>query len=181
MATQTFHRGLRDVKIAAWNSDNSYGTEYDVKGAREMTLELITESDRLEGDDVILARITNIIGTTFRFSQAAVDLEALDMLTGGTLVSNGDYENLKIAETDTLPYVSIAGRVMSDGAHDLHVWVPKAKLTGNLQFQAAYGQWVLPAAEFEGVNETTNGLVVMRKYDAATALEIPLRTATGGL
>lgn len=181
MGTKTVHRGLRDLKLAAWTAENSYGTAYDIYGAREMTVELVVETDQLEGDDVIIDRYTKIIAVNFRFANGAVDLELLDTLTGGTLVSNASYEDLKVGEDDSIPYVAMAGRVVgSDAAHDLHIFVPKAKVSGNIQYQAQYGQYVIPQAEFQGVNEgTINGIVRFRKFTALTALEIPLRTTTG--
>lgn len=181
MALKTFHRGLRDVKIAAWNGVNSYGTAYDFYGARNMSLTWVVESDQAEGDDVVLDRYSKIIAVTVNIEQAAVDLEAMDMLTGGTLVSNASYEDLLIEQDDNLPYVAIAGRsASSDGNNDLHIFVPKCKIAGNLDFTAQYGQYTFPAAEFQGVNEgTVNGILRMRKFTATTALEIPLRTTTG--
>ena len=181
MATKTIHRGLRDMKIALWTSENNWGPAYDIYGAREMTVEFVVESDQLEGDDVVLDRYSKIIAVNFRFSNAAVDLEVLDMLTGGTLVSNSDYEDIMIGEDASIPYIGMAGRVVgSDATHDLHVLVPKAKMSGNLSYQAQYGQYVLPQCEFQGVNEgTINGLVRVRKFTAPTALNIPLATSAG--
>jgi hypothetical protein len=181
MATKTIHRGLRDMKIASWTAENSYGTAQDIYGAREMTLELVVESDQLEGDDVIIDRYTKIIAVNFRFANGAVDLELLDILTGGTLVSNAAYEDMMIGEDASVPYCAMAGRVVgSDPANDLHVFVPKAKVSGNIQYQAQYGQYMIPQAEFQGVSEgTINGIVRFRKFTAVTALEIPLRTTTG--
>lgn len=181
MGLKTFHRGLRDVKIASWNGVNSYGTAYDFYGARNMSLTWTVETDQAEGDDVVLDRYSKIIAVTVNIEQAAVDLEAMDMLTGGTLVSNASYEDLLIEQDDNLPYVAIAGRsASSDGNSDLHIFVPKCKIAGNLDFAAQYGQYSFPAAEFQGVNEgTVNGMLRMRKFTASTALEIPLRTTTG--
>lgn len=180
MATTPILRGLRDMKVAAWNGVASYGTAYDVYGAREMAIELVLESDQLEGDDVVLDRYSKIVSVTFRFANAAVDLELLKTLSGGTLVSNASYEDTVIGEDDNIPYVAMAGRIVSSGGRDVHVFVPKAKLSGNLQYQAAFGQYVIPQAEFQGVNEgTANGIVRFRNFSATTALEIPLRTTTG--
>ena len=94
MATKTFHRGIRDLKIAAWTAENSYGTAYDVLGARNMSITWVVETDELRGDDVVLDRYTKLVSVTVNIEQASVDLEAADMLLGGTLVSNGDYEDL---------------------------------------------------------------------------------------
>lgn len=183
MGIQTFHRGLRDLKIAAWNSANSYGTAYDVLGARQMSIEWQAETDELRGDDVVLDRYTKIVSVTLTLAHAAVDLEALDLLMGGTLVSNASYEDFMIAESDDTPYVAIAGRVVgSGGTSDLHIFVPKAKLSGNLQYQAQLDSYLIPSATFQGVNEgSVNGMLRLRKFTAATALAIPLRTSTGGL
>lgn len=183
MATKTFHRGLRDMKIAAWNAENSYGTMYDILGARNMSVTWTVETDQIEGDDVVLDRYSKIIAVQVSLEQAAVDLELLDMISGGSLVSNAAYEDLKLGEDDNLAYVAIAGRsVSSDAANDLHVFVPKCKIAGDLEFTMQYGEYTLPAAEFQGVNEgSTNGFIRFRKFSAATALEIPLRTSTGGL
>lgn len=183
MATKTYHRGLRDLKIAAWTAENSWGTAYDLLGARELTVEWEVQTDQLEGDDVVLDRYTKVTSVTLRLSNAAVDLEALDMLLGGTLVSNASYEDFKMAETDEVPYVGIAGRVVgSSSQSDLHILIPKAKLSGNLPYGAQLNQYLIPAATFQGVHEgSTNGMMRLRKYTALTALEIPLRTSTGGL
>ena len=67
MGTKTFHRGLRDLKIAAWTSENSYGTAYDVLGAREMTAEWVVQSDQLEGDDVVLTATPKLLVLTYGF------------------------------------------------------------------------------------------------------------------
>lgn len=183
MGTKSFHRGLRDIKIAAWAAENSYGTAYDVLGARNMSVEWVVETDELRGDDVVLDRYTKPVSVTVRIEQAAVDLEVVDMLMGGTLVSGALYEDFFVGEDDEVPYVAVAGRVVgSGGTSDLHIFVPKCKLAGNLQLQAQLDTYMLPNAEFQGVNEgTINGMFRLRKFTAATALEIPLRTTTGSL
>ena len=182
MATQTFHRGLRDLKIASWTSENSYGSAYDLLGARNASLEWTLETDELRGDDVVLDRYSKLVSATVRIEQASVDLEAIDMLLGGTLVSGAAYEDIFIAEDDEVPYLAIAGRVVgSGGSNDLHFFAPKCKLAGNLQLQAQLDTYMIPGAEFQGVNEgTINGMLRLRKFTALTALEIPLRTETGG-
>lgn len=182
MALKTFHRGLRDMKIAAWSAENSYGTAYDIHGARNMSVSWTVETDQAEGDDVVMDRFSKIIAVSVNIEQAVVDLELLDMISGGSLVSNAAYEDLKLGQDDNLAYVAIAGRsVSSDANNDLHVFIPKCKIAGDLEFTMQYGEYTFPAAEFQGVNEgSTNGFIRFRKFTAATALEIPLRTTTGG-
>lgn len=182
MGTQTFHRGVRAAMVAAWNGENSYGTAYIIKAIRNASLTWTIESDEIGGDDVIQAQFSNIIGATLSFEQAAVDLEALDIISGGTLVSNASYEDLVVGkQDDAIPYVAFGVRVVgADAGSDLHAFLPKAKISGNLAFEAAFQQWLLPGAEFAGVYEgETNGVLRFRKFTDITALEIPLRTTTG--
>lgn len=183
MAIKSFHRGLRDMKIANWVSANSWGTAYDVLGAREMTVEFVMETDELQGDDLVLDRYSKLVSVTLNLAHASVDLEALDIMMGGTLVSNASYEDFMVAETDEVPYVGIAGRVVgSSSGYDQHMLIPKAKISGNLQYRAQLNTYLIPSATFQGVHEgTVNGMMRLRKFTALTALEIPLRTSTGGL
>jgi len=181
MATKTYHRGIRQMALAPWIAENSYGTAYQIKGARNMSVEWVVETDELMGDDVSLDQYAKITSVTVRLEQAAVDLAIVDYLLGGTLVSNADYEDFMIGENDEIPYIAIAGKIVgSGGGSDLHVFVPKAKLSGNLAMSATTGSYMLPNAELRGVQEgTINNMMRMRKFTAITGLEIPLRTTTG--
>lgn len=179
MGTKTFHRGVLDAKIASWTSEGSYGTAYDVLGIRNATITLNLDTDELGGDDAILDRFSKIDSATVAFEQAAVDLEVMDMMLGGSLVSNGDYENLVLGrEADAvMPYVAFAFRVTSSTGPDLHIFLPKCKFSGNLQFQAQYQQYMLPGGELQAVKEgETNGVGVWRKFASPTTLTIPLAT-----
>ena len=150
-------------------------------GARNMSVEWVVETDELRGDDVVLDRYTKPVSVTVRIEQAAIDLTVVDMLMGGTLVSGAAYEDFFVSESDEVPYIAIAGRVVgSGGTSDLHIFVPKCKLAGNLQLQAQVDTYMLPGAEFQGVNEgSINGMFRLRKFASSTNLEIPLRTAVG--
>lgn len=181
MGEKTVHRGIRDLLISAWNSEDSYGTSYDVLGVRNFTVAFTVETDELRGDDVVIDRFTKIIAVSINVAHGSVDLEAANMLIGGTLVSNADYEDLMVDEDDEVPYVALAGRVVGTaGSTDLHMFCPKCKLAGPLNLQAQVDNYMIPSAEFQAINEgETNGMVRLRKFLATTALEIPLRTSTG--
>lgn len=180
---QTIHRGLRQLKFASWTAANSYGTAYLVRGARSMSVDIVVETDELRGDDVVLDRYTKIVSADVNVEMATVDLSAYDLLTGATLVSNADYEDLMIGESDEVPYVAMAGRIVgSGGIGDLHIFIPKAKLSGNIALNAQQDTFILPGAQFQGVHEgAANGIYRLRNFRTPTALEIPLRTTVGGL
>lgn len=183
MALQTIHRGIRQLKFALWTSENSYGTAHLVRGARNMGVEIEVESDRLMGDDVLLDQFAKPIGAIVNMEMATIDLLGADLFTGGTFVSNAAYEDLMFSENDDVPYVAIAARIASTGSTgDLQIFIPKAKLNGNLRLTAQVQTYLLPGAQFQGVSEgATNGIYRIRNFATKTALEIPLRTAVGGL
>lgn len=180
MALQTIHRGLRKMVMAPWQATGSYGTSLPVRGARNMGVALVVESDQLIGDDVVLDRNTKIIAADVNWEIATLDLELLDAIVGGALIMTADYYDWQVGEDDEVPYVGIAGRVVGSSAQgDLHIFIPKAKLSGNLSIQAQQGAYLLPNGTFQGVDD--DGLIAdLRNFTAATALEIPLRTTTGG-
>lgn len=182
MALQTFHYGLRDLKIAPWNGENNYGTERDILGAREMTATLEIQATELEGDDVVLDQFAKIKSVTLRISYASVDQEVLSLLTGGTLVSNADYEDVALGknQNETAPFFAVAGKVVGSPSGDLHIFIPKCKLSGNLQYQAQQNNYLIPSADFRGVWEgPINGIVRFRKFSSPTGLHIPLATTNG--
>lgn len=181
MALQTIHRGIRKMVFASWNGVDSYGTAHEILGARNMSIDLVVESDELRGDDVVLDQFSKVVAATVNVEMATVDLEWLDMVMGGTLTSNGDYEDLAFDENDDPPYVGIAGRIAgSGGSNDLHILIKKARLSSNLTLQAQVDTYMIPTATFQGVSDG-NGIYHLRNFTAPTALEIPLRTTTGGL
>jgi hypothetical protein len=64
---------------------------------------------------------------------------------------------------------------------DLHIFIAKAKLAGNVALQAQQDTFILPGATFQGVHEgAVNGIYRLRNFRTPTALAIPLRTAVGG-
>lgn len=182
MAIQSFNRGIRQMKIASYTSPGSYGTAYTILGARSMAVNLTLESEELRGDDIVLDQYSRLVSATFTLAYASVDLSALDILLGGTLVSNASYEDFLMSQDD-VPYFAVAGRVVgSGGTTDLHIFAGKCKISGNIAYQAQLDTYLIPSMEVKAVyDNAATGIVRFRNYTALTALEIPLRTSTGGL
>lgn len=178
MALETFHYGLRDAKIASWTSENSYGTAVDLLGAGDFSVSFNVQADELPGDDIIVDRIAKLIGATATISYGSVNQEVLQLLSGGTLVSNATYEDLLIAEDDNVPFFAIAARVVGSNSGDLHIFLPKCKIAGDFGYEAGQNSYLIPTVEIAAVNEgATNGIGRLRKFAAATALAIPLATS----
>jgi hypothetical protein len=175
----SYNRGIKGLAMATWNSENSYGAMYPITGARAANLQWVVESDELRGDDVVLDRYTTLVSATLTINEASIDLNTLDMWLGGTLVSNANYYDLKVADTDTVPYIAITGHIVgSGGVGDLHFFLPKAKLAGNLQLNAQVDSYLIPQADFQGVQEgPINGMLRLRHYNITHVLAIPLATS----
>lgn len=169
------------MTVAPWTASGTYGTDFDILGARNMSVELTVETDELRGDDVVLDRSTKIIAVNVSFEIATIDLELFDIIMGGALTSNASYYDWNVGEDDDVPYVGIAGRVVgSTASADLHIFIAKAKLSSNLSLGAQIDTYMLPTATFQGVDDAGT-LARLRNFTAPTALSIPLSLTSGGL
>lgn len=178
MAIESYHYGLRDLKISPWLAANSYGTAVDIDAARSFTVTLRVQSDELQGDDVIKDTFAKIIGVEARMEYGSVNQQVLDILSGGTLVSDAEYEDLLFGQDDNVPYFAIAGRVVGSDEADLHMFIPYCKLAGNLSYQAQQNSYLIPGLDIRGAYEgTVNGFMRIRKFVSPTTLAIPLATA----
>ncbi len=170
----SYHFGVRDAKMAAWTAAETYGAAFDVGGIREFTLNLTLQTGQAEGDDVVLDRFSKIISLNARLSYVSVDQVILSLLTGATLSSGASYERVLFGQADNVPYFAIAARIMGSNTADMHIFIPKCKISGNLQYQAQYGNYLIPQVDIEGVWEgATNGFGYIDKYAAATELVLP--------
>jgi hypothetical protein len=181
MATETYHYGIRDVKIARWLAEDSYGPEIDVDAAREFTVTIVTQSDQLEGDDVIKDTYSKPTSATATVSNGSVNHEVLAVVSGGTYVYNDDYEDVKIGEDDNSPYFALAGRIVGSNAADEHILLPKCKASGQgISYEARLNSYLIPSLQVTAVSEgEINGIARFRKFSEVTPLSIPLATAAG--
>lgn len=183
MAIQSYHRGLRKMIVAPWVAANSYGVSYPILGARNGSITINVETDEARGDDVVLDQYSKPISANVSLEMASVDLKLLSIVLGGTLTEAIPYDDMSFGEADEIPYVAIAVRVAgSGGTGDLHIFIPKAKLSSGLTFQAQTDTYMFPTMDFVGVHEgTVNGIFRQRNFTSSTNLAIPLRTTVGAL
>lgn len=169
-----YRYGLNDLKIAAWNGENSYGAAVDIDAAEAFTVEVVVQADQLEGDDVIKDTIAKITSATATLRYGDVSLAVLERLLGGTLSSGSGYDRLKVGQNDA-PYFSICGRLKGSAGGDTHIWLPKCRLSGNLSYAARQNSYLIPEAEITAVHEgDANGVIVIKRHDALTPVSIPL-------
>lgn len=177
MARQVVLRGIREMIGAPWTSTGNYGTSFDISGVREGSLELELETDQLEGDDEVIDRYSRVIAVNVSFQQGRVDLEAASELTGGTFDTGADYDQFLLDGENDPPYIGLAFKVRASDGKEVHYFLPKTKLSGNLSLTAAYGSYTIPQAEFQAIKDGAQGMLRVRNFDGPATLSIPLATA----
>jgi len=168
--------GLNDVKVATWNATNDYDTAVDVPSVQLMGTTLATVSAQLEGDDSIQATAARAIGGEVTVRFGSISIAALEVILGNTsTVSGAVQDHLKVSGGDAMPYIGICGKALAEeGSGDTHVFIPKCKLTGDLTIaQLEYGQFAIPEATIQIVDDATFGLINVIEHATAADVAIP--------
>lgn len=168
--------GLQDVKIATWNSTDSYGTAVDIPSVQLMGTTLSTVSAQLEGDDSITASAARAIGGEVRVRFGSISIAALEVILGNASTASGAVQDhLMVSGGDNMPYIGICGKALGEeGSGDTHVFIPKCKLMGDLTIaQLEYGTFAIPEATIQIVDDTTYGLINVVEHSTSTSVSIP--------
>jgi len=168
--------GLNDVKVAAWTATDTYDTAVDVPSVQLMGTTLATVSAQLEGDDSIMASASRAVGGEVRVRFGSISLAALEVILGNTSTASGAVQDhLKISGGDNMPYIGICGKALAEeGTGDTHVFIPKCKLMGDLTIaQLEYGQFAIPEATIQIVDDATYGLINVIEHATAADVAIP--------
>ena len=172
-----YRYGLRDLWIAPWLAENSYGTKARIFAAKAFTVNMIVQAAELEGDDVVVDTFAKVKSVEAQMRHGSLDLPALEVMTGGTFYEGTGYDDIAVGqdETEIAPYFSICGRVMGTASGDTHLWIPKAKINGNISYQAQENNYLVPEVQIKGVFEgTINGMLRIRHHDTITSVDIPI-------
>jgi len=168
--------GLNDVKVAAWTATDTYDTAVDVPSVQLMGTTLATVSAQLEGDDSIMASASRAVGGEVRVRFGSISLAALEVILGNTSTASGAVQDhLKVSGGDNMPYIGICGKALAEeGTGDTHVFIPKCKLMGDLTIaQLEYGQFAIPEATIQIVDDATYGLINVIEHATAADVAIP--------
>jgi hypothetical protein len=168
--------GLEDVKIAAYNATDDYGSEVDIPSVQLMGTVMQVVAARLEGDDKITDSHAQIIGGQVRLRFGGVSMAALEVLLGiASTASGAVQDHLKLSGGDNMPYFGICGKVAAtQGSGDLHVFLPKVKIMEDVTLaQAEYGNYIIPEVSAQAVDDDTYGVINLIEHATATAIAIP--------
>jgi len=162
LAAYSIPFGLRDVKITPYDAAGTLGTAVDLPAGRTLSFAEAEDSEELRGDDRVVANHGNGPVVNWDLEGGGVSLEAMKVLTGGTITSSGTTPNVKktLAKlaTDVRPYFKIEGQVIGDNGGDLHCVIYKAKAVGDVGGDFTEGGFYLTGASGTGIGDATDKL-----------------------
>lgn len=153
---------FEDMKIAGNDGDGTFGAVTDVQAAQMLSLDIVRRSGEGSGDGGIVALASKIekITGTLRFLGVQTDL--LSILMGPAEVSSGTTPNRVRGIPlggEHAPYFGVIGRVLASELNagirgDLHLFIAKAKIMGDVSIQAEEGNFVTLEIAFTAVRDS---------------------------
>lgn len=172
--------GIKDLKVATWVGDGTWGTAADVPSVSRLSVTLQTQSGELTGDDEITAVHSKIIGGQFQMTYGSFSMNAMDVITGEASTSSGG-DRAQAFGNKNFPYFGICAQVEAvEGVGDMWIFIPKAKIQEGFTAMFQYNQFTIP--EINGrflidkvyvVNSDPKALVFIEHTTAASISSFP--------
>ena len=173
MASETYGKfiyGLRDLKVT-----NIGGTvQEDLDAAQSLTFSPTFSSAELRGDDVPKVSTSSLSGGTAAISAGGYSSAAVAIMFGKTLSQSGTTPNelttLQLNAGDVMPYFKIYGLARDEGGGDVHVLLPKCKVTswGGIDFSDE--SWFINSVDVQCLDDGSNGVIKIIQHETTTAL-----------
>lgn len=131
VATQPKVMGLNTAKIRRYGGTSVV----ELDAAQEITVEDILTSGQLDGSGKIVSVITYRRGANVTFGVGGIPVAAFPMLFGITLPAvSGSTPNekrtIEMPASADFGYFQLIGQSLGDEGDDVHIFLPKVKLTG---------------------------------------------------
>lgn len=165
--------GLKDVKIAVWTSTGVYGSAVDVPSVQMLSTNIETISAELEGDDQITDAHSKRRSGEITLRMGAITLDVWEVITGETAESGAGKETLTI-DADNYPYIGVCGVAdATQGSGDMHMFIPKCKVMGNIALKLEFGQYSIPELTLKAVSDGAYGICQLIPHSSQTAVALP--------
>lgn len=158
--------GLRDVKLCKYPDllATSFGTSLiDLPNAQTFEFTENEDYTELRGDDKLVTSHGNGAQLDCSLESGGVSIDALQALNGGTIIETGVSPNQKKRyrklTTDQRPFLTIIGQSISDSGGDFHGIVYTARATGDIAYDRADEEFLIPSVDITGYPCRVNGLV----------------------
>lgn len=128
----------------------------------------------LKGNDQIVSVASRIEALEWSLEAGGMPLDAIALVLGHTVSASGSTPN----RTDTItlhagtnaPYFKIYGQSLGEDGDDVHVKIWRAKVTGNVEGQFAYGEFYVTKMTGIAVEDSVNGLVDIIQNETSATL-----------
>lgn len=175
MGNAEIARGLGDLQVAPLTGADVVGAWVDVPGSRSLAFNVSSDSDELEGDNSIIAKVRNPKSLSGSIEIGQINLAALAVILGGQVETTGEAPNavsaLKEAAGIGTSFYRIAGQapgVDVEGSA-YRVTILKALTTNGLDETMEVNAWNTPTLDFEGL--ASGGFLLIREqFETEVAL-----------
>jgi hypothetical protein len=163
--------GLNDVKVTS-----TTGTQKDFPIAQTLTFGIRVASGELNGDDALVAVAANIEALEWELEAGGISLDAYGLMMRLTPTASDStpsaYYTLAVASAARLPYFKIYGKSLGDGIDDIHVKIPKAKVTDTIEGELKGGEFLVTKCKGIGVADVNGHCLLIVQNETAQTLPL---------
>lgn len=172
MASETYGKfvyGLRDLKITSMA-----GLQEDLDAAQTLTFTPTFTDAVLRGDDVEKVSLNNLSGGTASLSAGGYSSAAVAIMFGKTLSQSGSTPNeittLQLNAGDVMPYFKVYGLARDEAGGDVHVLLPKCKVTGWGDVTLSDENFFITSVDVRCLDDGSNGIVKIVQHETTATL-----------
>jgi hypothetical protein len=158
-------RGLGDLQVAPLTGADVVGSWVDVPGSRSLAFNVTSDSDELEGDNSIIAKVRNPKSLSGSIEIGQINLAALAVILGGEVETDGVEAITRLKESAGVgtSFYRVAGQapgVDVEGSA-YRATILKALTTSGLDETMEVNAWNTPSLDFEGL--ASGGVLLIRE------------------
>jgi hypothetical protein len=163
LATTPLPYGLRDIKITPYTTDaaDTLGTAVDLPYVQTLSFSEAEDFEELRGDDKIVTMRGSGPTVEWELEAGGISIEALKVLTGGTIATTGTSPNavktFTKKVTDARGWFQIEGQVISDSGGDMHCVIFKCRTTDSVEGEFADGSFFMTKCKGQAIASTKTG------------------------
>jgi len=166
--------GIRDIKLRALDATDTPGSSVDLPAGRTLSFTESEDYEDLRGDDALVAQHGNGPSVDWDLEGGGISLDALKIITGGTVTTTGVTPNIKktLAKKglDARPNFQIEGQSIGDAGGDTHIIIYKCKATGDVGGEFGEGAFFLTGASGTGIPNSSDKLWDLVQNETAVAV-----------
>lgn len=165
--------GANDAKVAVWNATDDYGSVTDVMSVQMAQTTLQFVNAVLNGDDVITATASSLIGAQLQFRFGGLNPTMLGVITGKGVTTISSVNQLQFEGGERMPYFGFIVKALSAETGDTWIFLPKCKIMSDFVIaQNEYGAFTTPEVTVQCVPDETWGLANVITHPTNVAITV---------